>query len=304
MREPGFVQLAPKEAPEVVPPLALLYDYPLNTWSSNLHLCDQARRALTRDGAELANEPCFRGECPNYDDTLSICPGGFWGYRHRIGIPITIPGEGDGVDDLRQRLRVSPTTGPTVIIGVSIDTDLVLREGHINRLRGRFVPDRLRYAEDRDEVLGQMRNFPAHLVYLYCHGGESNGVPYISVGARETAPIGRDTLGIEHILWTDPHALVFLNGCHTTSVAPERAINLVSGFIERGASGVIGTEITVFEPMATVFAEHFFARFLDSRDSLGEAIRRARLHVLHHALNPLGLVYLPFALGNLAVTDT
>jgi hypothetical protein len=41
--------------------------------------------------------------------------------------------------------------------------------------------------------------------------------------------------------------LVILNGCHTTDLEPNRAIDLVSSFIEYAqAGGVVGTEITVF----------------------------------------------------------
>jgi hypothetical protein len=63
------------------------------------------------------------------------------------------------------------------------------------------------------------------------------------------------------------------------------------------AAGVIGTEITVFEPLASAFAEDCLRRFL-AGDALGWAIRDARLALLK-AGNPLGLVYLPYALPSL-----
>ena len=60
-----------------------------------------------------------------------------------------------------------------------------------------------------------------------------------------------------------------------------------------GASGVIGTEITVFETLAGPFALAFWRHALSGTIGVGEAIRRARLELLQ-AGNPLGLVYTPF----------
>jgi len=74
----------------------------------------------------------------------------------------------------------------------------------------------------------------------------------------------------------------------------------VQAFVsESSASGVIGTEITIFESLATSFAEAFFEEFVAKKRSAGEAIRRARLSLLHRWRNPLGLVYIPFVLPDL-----
>jgi hypothetical protein len=64
-----------------------------------------------------------------------------------------------------------------------------------------------------------------------------------------------------------------------------------------GAAGVIGTEITVFEPLARAFAEACLRRFLEGA-TLGAAVRGARLELLGQG-NPLGLAYIPFALPGL-----
>ena len=98
------------------------------------------------------------------------------------------------------------------------------------------------------------------------------------------------------LVWEKIRPLVFINGCHTTQITPERALDFVSGFIETsGAAGVIGTEITIFEPLAVQFAEECLRRFLFENQTLGEAVRGARLHLLKQG-NPLGLVYIPYAL--------
>ena len=93
--------------------------------------------------------------------------------------------------------------------------------------------------------------------------------------------------------WEDP-PLVFINGCHTAALEPEHALNFVSAFVEATyASGVIGTEVTVFEPLATWFAQEFFIRFVAKGQPVGQAFRGARLALLKEG-NPLGLVYVPF----------
>jgi hypothetical protein len=94
--------------------------------------------------------------------------------------------------------------------------------------------------------------------------------------------------------------LVFINGCHTTALEPEKAIQFITPFIENAkAAGVIGTEITIFEPLASVFGEESLRRFLDS-ETIGHAVRSARLKLLKDG-NPLGLVYIlcqgRFAIG-------
>jgi hypothetical protein len=65
------------------------------------------------------------------------------------------------------------------------------------------------------------------------------------------------------IRWEGVQPLVFLNGCHTTTLDPEAALPLVTGFVEESAAaGVIGTEITIFEPLARAFAEHVLGQIV------------------------------------------
>jgi hypothetical protein len=80
------------------------------------------------------------------------------------------------------------------------------------------------------------------------------------------------------------------------------AMQFVSSFVENaGASGVIGTETTIFESLACDFAEECLGRFLGARGprvTVGEAVRLARLKLLKER-NPLGLPYIPFAVASL-----
>jgi CHAT domain len=159
------------------------------------------------------------------------------------------------------------------------------------------------YAETRDETLRLMKEAGPHLVYFYCHGGLDGKQPYIKVGPSKGPRITESLLRAERIRWHEPRPLVFINGCDTTALEPEQAIEFVSSFIAlANASGVIGTEITVFEPLAKPFAENFLRSFVVGGKSCGESMRSARLALLK-AGNPLGLVYLPFVIGTLRLVE-
>jgi len=112
-----------------------------------------------------------------------------------------------------------------------------------------------------------------------------------------------DVLFSERVRWIRRRPLVFINGCHTTAVEPEKVVEFVSSLVGSAqAAGVIGTEITFFEPLATVFGLEYLQRFIGDA-TVGDAVRGARLALLKSG-NPLGLVYVPFALASLRMTQT
>ena len=46
-----------------------------------------------KSGRDLLGEPCFQGNCPNREGHVTVvCPSGFWGFRHDIGMPWPAPG--------------------------------------------------------------------------------------------------------------------------------------------------------------------------------------------------------------------
>jgi hypothetical protein len=302
MRRPGLLQLALRESARLVLPIALLYDHPLDTQlpMDKVRLCPQFMRSSSSD-SPLEEQVCFLGDCPHREEVDVICPSGFWGFRHSIGVPLTIGGELDSPPDSPGEL---PYHGfPDMTLAVCTDEQMQERVTHVNGLKSLIPPERLHYADTRESTLKCMRDVKSHLIYFYCHGGRKDGVPFLQVGPLDDPGIARDTLRWSKIRWSYPRPLVFINGCNTTDLEPENAIELVSGFIETaGASGVVGTEITVFEPLAVTFGEHFLSRFLTGGSSLGEAIRSARLLLLKD-LNPLGLVYIPFGLASLRLME-
>ncbi len=297
MRKPGTVQVATKRGARHLVPAALFYDRPAleigAPASARFTLCPELRSAL-ENGTPLAGIRCFAGDCPSAEEPRVVCASGFWGFRHALGMPVSV---GDGDDAAAETGLVG---NPSVAMAVY--RDFAERAGHEKRLKALRAGLDWEYADTYDDTLGLLRGTRAEVVYFYCHGGLQGGVPYLAVGGEGEGILRREAFR-RGIRWSDPRPLVFVNGCHTVAVEPENAFELVSGMVENArAAGVMGTEITVFEPLACAFGEAFLARFL-AGDPLGEATRAARLSLLAQG-NPLGLVYVPFGLAALRLAAT
>jgi len=291
MRSPGFVQIASKVTASHILPAALLYDQPLDDGqpASAYKICPAFRAAL-ESAKSLEQSECFAGRCPSYDSDTIICPSGFWGFRHYLGMPLSGPNRTDPQPEILYE------DGPHLSCGISLELrEFSLHEKALKALRKDLV---WQVADSASAIFQMMRAGQSHVVYFYCHGGVTHDMPYLEVGKSDV--ITPSSLFSKRIRWKDPRPLVFLNGCHTTALGPEQVMDLVTEFIEVGqATGVIGTEITIFEPLARAFAEECLGRFL-SGQAIGQAIRGARLGLLK-AGNPLGLCYDPFVLATVTL---
>src|SRR5262249_12113260 len=81
--------------------------------------------------------------------------------------------------------------------------------------------------------------------------------------------------------WTTTSPLVIINGCHTTDMTPGALTMFVDAFVNAYASGVIGTETTIHEDVASEAAELLLLHLCngttdDTGLPVGEAIRRMR----------------------------
>lgn len=308
MREPGRVQIAHKQSASLLVPAALFYDYRIDTGKvnasvkeeeeekrfANYKLCPAFEEAF-KNSSPLDTLECFQGNCPGRGDKTktTICPSGFWGYRHAIGMPLPI-------FDLELPPEIVYELNPQFTVGVS--TALPNFKDHRKKLESLRSGSSWKFLETRDEVLQFLGEPRPHLVYFYCHSGVVSKPPprrpYIQVGSHDRQNnIYRDNFGAYDIYWRDSRPLVFINGCNSTALKPDMAIDFASGFIRSAASGVIGTEITIFESLACNFAEECLRSFLNDQ-MIGEAIRGARLKLLSEG-NPLGLAYTPFVLASL-----
>ena len=291
MLKPGLVQIAMKESPSYVLPAAMVYDYRLDTGAKSYTFCPTFEKTL-KESADLSEVACFNGACPSRGDLKAICPSGFWGFRHRLGMPLSL---GDASD-------VAPliTVHGNLNMAVGLATDMQLLTSHKENIGKLTKKMSLSYAESRDVVFQNLKKSP-HLVYFYCHGGfaRDQDAPYLQIGPKEKPDlILQSNLEAYEIVWNKPRPLVFINGCHTTSLEPQQALEFITPLVTYCQSvGVIGTEITIFEELATVFAEECLRRFCE-HEPIGESIRQARLKLLSEG-NPLGLVYIPFVQADL-----
>jgi hypothetical protein len=146
-----------------------------------------------------------------------------------------------------------------------------------------------------------MLKLDQHLIYFYCHGGIDGHLPYLRVGPPTEPVITRASLLGNGIAWRNQRPLVLINGCHTAALDPKMAFDFVTGFVNAHAAGLIGTDITVFEPLACAFAEAFFQAFVIDNLNIGRAVQRARLDLLQKHRNPLGLAYVPYALASMTL---
>jgi len=296
LRRPGLVQLALKESAQHVIPAALLYDHPLDT-GADLTICRAFLEALHHH-VPLESTPCFVGACPHVggDEATVVCPSGFWGYRHALGLPVSIGSSPDTAEEMR--------LSGLLRMAVGVYSGFAGVEAHCEAVRALWPGADWCLTTDRATTLRELRTRQPELVYFYCHGGVSKSVPYLRVGSGMSSPvITPDNLFENRVRWADSRPLVFLNGCRTTELDPEQAIDFVSFFVEDAwARGVIGTEITVFEDLARPFAEECLRRFLVARQPVGEAVRGARLELLQRG-NPLGLAYIPFVLPTVRLVD-
>ena len=286
MLHPGMVQIAMKESPTYVLPAAMIYDYPLDAGAGEFSLCPSFEKAFNQNES-LSDLDCFKGNCPSRKDLTTICPSGFWGFRHYLGMPLSVKNGPPVATTIDIKGELNMTVG--------VATNLELVGTHAAAMKQLRPGMGWNYADTRAKVFEYLKGDP-HIVYFYCHGGIVRKAPYLQVGTKDL--IQRSNLFAYEIVWDAPRPLVFINGCHTTAVEPQQALEFISPLITYSQSaGVIGTEITIFEELATVFAEEFFRRFYGG-ESIGEAIRNSRLKLLASG-NPLGLVYIPFVISGL-----
>ncbi|MFG2312291.1 hypothetical protein ACGFS9_27035 [Streptomyces sp. NPDC048566] len=293
LRRPGVIEIASKDHAGVVVPAALIYDHPLD-WGGEegVRLCEEFKHA-GQEGDDLLESKCFRGECPSYDDDAVVCPSGFWGYRHEIGLPqSTVPTFQDAMTTASSPGGghcIDYTERPQSIVGVSED----LAGAHTEHVRSRY---RGTVLTRREDLLRRLRdsNVP-QLLYFFCHGEVIKGNPMLRVGDAFTPPISWEHIADGRMHWPNSRPLVFLNGCRTAAVEPRHAMTFVKAFVHSArASGLIGTEIITYESLAADFAKRMLHPFMEHHWTIARAMREARVTLLA-GRNPLGLIYVAYA---------
>ncbi|MFG1375758.1 hypothetical protein [Xanthobacter autotrophicus] len=91
--------------------------------------------------------------------------------------------------------------------------------------------------------------------------------------------------------------ILFLNTCQSAQLWNGVENSFVSFFLSRGARAIIGSEATI----PAVFADRFgceVMRRVFLGETIGEAVRQARLTLLRESRNPLGLCYSVYGAGD------
>ncbi|AGZ42942.1 SEC-C domain-containing protein [Actinoplanes friuliensis] len=300
MRRPGMVEFANKVDASFTVPAGLFYDYDLDTTVPvrEWRVCPEALDAI-RTGADLSRQPCFLGAVEHAETV--VCPSGFWGFRHGVTLPQASAfsvGDAAGVApsaDVEATHFIDAEERPRMILGVADDfTDLGGHVAWVEALGGAGFVHRCTTA---GRLLEAMRDtaLEPHLVYLFCHGSETNGIPALVVGPRKSLGIQYEQIATGNVYWRRSRPLVVLNGCGTTAVQPRHAMNFVDAFIRTAkASGVVGTEITTDARLGARFGQQFLDAFVTGRRTIAESLLSARLSLLAEG-DPLGLAFVAYA---------
>ncbi len=291
---------------ENVIPWALVYDrfYDADNQSDTHGTCLAALPGP--DGTPGARKCGEHPSCPlhpsrkaeGYTEETVVCPRHFWGFQHIVEVPaqqVTRLG-----DTPPERAHVVTCSTPVKLV-LGQHAGLQLAGRHLEQLQETLqaapLPAVLAPAADRDSLLKSLKvNPPPDIVYLYCHaraGSRLDGNPREPKEPHlELGPPGKpgwitasQVAGPE---W--PHRpLIFLNGCGTAAFDSTKPAQLILNLGARGAGGVIGTEVTIWEALATEMGLRFLTGFLGQRPA-GEALLEARRALLGK-YNPLGFVY-------------
>jgi hypothetical protein len=298
LQEPATIQVSRMAGSTFVFPWALVYDIPLAAYGQYtpcplLENWDKVNALLNTSERRCPYES-------QHGRANTLCPFGFWGIKHVIEQPPSMPKD----RDLPLIIQVAHDP-PQMVAGLSLALDKDLTAKHLQSLELEHF--QVLEFSTLEKIVTALKD-PVEVVYFYCHGGRAplpgtqQNTPFLEVGKNERfgpsdITFWRRTAWPEKH-WKDISPLVFLNGCHTAELTPELLINFVDGFATAYAAGVIGTEITVLQSLASEAALQFFTHFQRNGMNVGQSVREMRLHFLMKG-NLLGLAYTPYCSADL-----
>jgi hypothetical protein len=205
--------------------------------------------------AKLAQARALNQRVP-HRDTIA-CPLHFWGFRHIIELPPQqVP---ENKDDARPQASQIRAGGAAQLVA-GLNLGLPLAAAHRTELdeilaaKGVSAVWKAK-ATVRDDILKWLKDRDLHTIYFYCHarGGKADPdtfPPYLEFqGTSLAGRITSDLLDADETWKYAP--LVMLNGCGTAGFSPDALSPFVITLVQdRGASGVVGTEIPIAEPLA------------------------------------------------------
>lgn len=298
--EPGTIQIT-LVATEFVYPWAFIYDI-----GKESHAEWQLCQLLHDWDSKIANFSSDAKCCPHEQNHTmnTLCPFGFWGYRHILELPPRINPE--NTDKVKQVIPVSGQLDVIFIQNTKLNPKIT--SNHIHALQQKLGS--LWTAMTSLEATKSALERPGpQIVYFYVHGKklEESLTTRTSLLVGNDEEITPDTITTWHRYiwskipdhWCISSPLIFINGCHTADLLPDSPVSFVNVFCRAAAAGVIGTEITISQQVASEIGKTFFT-YLVTKTGAGEALRLARLSLLNKG-NLLGLVYTAYCAAELTL---
>ena len=239
-----------------------------------------------------------------------VCPLQFWGFKHVVEIPprqINNKGKATPAAVKSNGIQTAIKVNGSARVVAGANGSFSCEDAHFKalaKLQTKFPVASLKQVYTSAEVLDELAISPIHIAYFFCHaegGGSVNSQlrlqkPLTNV-EEFIQPYEFSQLLGGNQKW-DPPALVFLNGCKTANYSPEALSPFLQCFVDHlGASGMIGTEITVWDVFAAEVGSLFLEGFLNG-DHAGDSLLKAR-RILLSKNNVLGLVYTLYASADL-----
>ena len=304
--EPATIQIA-RAASEFIFPWAFIYDIGKESFA------DWQPCQLLQDwDGKSTLIPSGTRNCPHENNHVenTLCPFGFWGYRHILEQPASINLE--NTDRMKQVIHTPGQLDFTFIQNTTLDPSTTSL--HVAALQ-KSLGSTWKPVTNRPDVKIALDQEAPEIIYFYVHGkklAEDSLAPTsLLVGNDEeiqTTDIKawyKSGWKINPNHWVKSSPLIFINGCHTADLLPDSPVSFVDEFSRAAAAGVVGTEITISQRVASEMAEIFLSSFVNKtpageRISVGEALRLARLNLLNKG-NLLGLVYSAYCAADLAL---
>jgi hypothetical protein len=163
---------------------------------------------------------------------------------------------------------------------------------------------------------GHPRNPPDQILHFHCHcdtraqrTGQHALILHTGAYIHGERKIDLDSLrdalhqlSYEQTKGGQSRPLVFLNACGSAGVDPMGATSFPQLFLEEGMRflGVIGTEASIPDEFARIFARKFYDRVLEGFE-IGSALHAIRWELLQICKNPLGILYTLYAAPEIRV---
>jgi hypothetical protein len=316
-----LIQVSRTGPAQYVYPWTMVYEYPLNKaerpkWQMCKILDEEWSPQGIRQGLEMERKICKYHQ-EDWHRKNIICPYGFWGLKHIIEEPPSLPfGDRASLDNAAKEILVGKEIDISSAVTEDVNLDSAKIKKHIDNL-GKIPGVILTLAkpkQDWDGLQPLLRS--PEVVYLLCHGEYDDLAKeaYLSIGPRNADSSHRiypkgtlaswiddEVDGPDIGLWKRQRPLIFINGCHTADLRPGQIVSFASTFAGVGASGVLGTEVSVTLSVAIEVAESLIGKLSSNEHiTLGQALRQIRWELANKG-NLLGLAYTLYGLADIHI---